>query len=290
MARPSDLIDVADLSRIIDSRTCRVVDCRHDLFDRDKGRADYAAGHLPGAVHADMDRDLAGPVTPQSGRHPLPDPDAFRDKLSAWGIGEDTHVVAYDYGNGSLAARLWWMLRYWLGHDRVSVLDCGLAAWLDAGGPTETTARQPVRATYGRRPDDSVVASTVEIAAAVAAGQGGLLLDARDPVRYRGEKEPIDPVAGHIPGAVNLPLTRSLGEGGRWREVGELRALWSEFDTPASPGRPVAMCGSGVTACHLILSATLAGATVPRLYAGSWSEWIRDPERPIGRVAGADSG
>lgn len=290
MTRIADLIDVAELSRIIDSPACRVVDCRFDLFDPQKGYADYLAAHLPGAVYADLDRDLAGPVTPSSGRHPLPDPTAFAATLESWGIGNDTHVVAYDYGNGSVAARLWWMLRYWFGHAQVSVLDGGITAWLDADGPVEKGATTPSPTVFNGQPDDSRVVTTEEIAANVASGRNRLLLDARDPVRFRGDKEPIDTVAGHIPGAVNLPLGRSLDEGGRWRDEQALRALWSEFDAEAASGSPVAMCGSGVTACHLILSATLAGAPVPRLYVGSWSEWIRDPDRPIGLVGDADSG
>jgi thiosulfate/3-mercaptopyruvate sulfurtransferase len=290
MTRTSDLIDIAELTRIIDSPACRVVDCRFDLFDKEKGYADYLAAHLPGAVYAHMDRDLAGPVTPESGRHPLPDPAEFRATLAAWGIGNDTHVVAYDDHNGAVAARLWWMLRYWMGHSQVSVLDGGIAAWVAAGGAVESEELVPVPAVFDGQPDDDVVATTEEIAADVAAGSDRLLLDARDPVRFRGDKEPIDTVAGHIPGAVNLPLGRSLGEGGRWRDDRALSALWSEFGGGAASGRPVAMCGSGVTACHLILSATLAGAPVPRLYVGSWSEWIRDPDRPIGLGADADSG
>jgi thiosulfate/3-mercaptopyruvate sulfurtransferase len=284
MTRTTDLIDVADLVRNLDAPTCRVVDCRFDLFDPGKGLADFRAGHIPGAVYADMDHDLAAPITPSSGRHPLPEPAQFVDTLESWGIGDDTYVVAYDYGNGALAARLWWMLRYWFGHTQVSVLDGGIAAWMEAGADVETEVSRYDRRQFTRRQDDAVVATTAEIADRVASGDELSLLDAREPFRFRGEKEPIDTVAGHIPGAVNLPLGRSLGENGRWRDLGPLREIWSDPGSVPAGHTPIAMCGSGVTACHLILSATLAGAPVPRLYVGSWSEWIRDPERPVGTV------
>ena len=273
-----DLLDFSALMAAIETGNCRIVDCRFDLFDADKGRSDYLSGHIPGAVYAHLDDDLASEITPTSGRHPLPEPERFAEQLRAWGIDNDTFVVAYDYGNGSLAARLWWMLKYWLRHERVAVMEGGPDAWVAAGESLETSVPAHARGSFDAVPDPSVIVTTGEIA---AAAPGIHLVDARDSARFRGEVEPIDPVAGHVPGARNLPLTVSLDENGRWRSREELRQTWETFlaEGPGTP--PVAMCGSGVTACHLVLSAVQAGLPAPRVYVGSWSEWIRDPSRPI---------
>lgn len=276
-----DLIDIEQLQELLAAGDCRLVDCRHDLFDPEKGRKDYLAGHIPGAVHADMDRHLAGEITPGSGRHPLPDPQTFFDTLGSWGIGNDTRVIAYDYGSSVLAVRLWWMLRFWCGHERASVLNGGIAAWTRAGGELETSEPKPARTAFAATVDEAVVATTAEISAAVQSGTTIDLIDARDAARFNGEKEPIDTVAGHIPGAVNMPLGGNLEADGRWRNPADLAAVWADIGSRISGQRPVVMCGSGVTACHLILAATLAGLEAPRLYVGSWSEWIRDPGRPV---------
>ena len=281
MATNRDLVSVSELQHWVRSGKCRVVDCRFDLFDAGKGRADYLDGHVPGAVYADMDHDLSGPVTSDSGRHPLPNPDDFRRRLESWGIGNGTRVVAYDYGNGSLAVRLWWMLRFWLGHERVAVLDGGMAAWQAASAPLETAEPVYPPARFAATVDESMIATTDEIAGLVATGASINLIDARDAARYRGEHEPIDTLAGHIPGARNLPLAVSLREDGTFRSREELRSAWEEFSADREEPGPIVMCGSGVTACHLILSACLAGRSAPRLYVGSWSEWIRDPRRLI---------
>lgn len=281
MVTIGDLIDVPALRQWYKMPECRVIDCRFDLLDADKGYRDYLAGHIPGASHADMNTDLAGAVTPSSGRHPLPTIDAFRRCLEGWGIGNETHVIAYDYGNGALASRLWWMLKYWLGHDRVSVLDGGIAAWVGEGEALETEVPRYARAVFSAQPDYSPVATTAEVEAALLAGGHPGVLDARDAARYKGEVEPIDRVAGHIPGARNLPLSRNLTAEGRWRRPDELAATWQQALAQFGGHVPIVMCGSGVTACHLILAATVAGQPVPRLYVGSWSEWIRDPKRPI---------
>jgi len=276
----SDLISVAELKNVIGTSGCRIVDCRHNLFDPDKGRADYLEGHLPAAVFADMDKDLASEVTPVSGRHPLPEVETFRRRLEGWGIGDDTQVVVYDYGNGSLAVRMWWMLR-WLGHDAVAILNGGIKAWTDAGEPLEDTVPEYAGATFTASPDNSMIATTAEIESAVKNGEEINLIDARDEARFHGEMEPIDTLAGHIPGASNLPLARNLNEEGRWRGVSELETIWDDFLSGRTGEPLIVMCGSGVTACHLILSARLAGLESPRLYVGSWSEWIRDERRPV---------
>lgn len=282
MTYSGDLVDATELGDLLAAGNCRAVDCRHSLFDADKGRADYQEGHIPGAVHADMDVDLASEITAESGRHPLPDFDAFRTRLENWGIDNDTHVVCYDYANGALAVRLWWMLKYWLGHERVSVLNGGITAWQAAGGDLQTEISRYPGGKFVATPDLSYVTTTAEIAAVVAAGDLPAIADARDETRFRGENEPIDAVAGHIPGAKNLPLGRSLDADGLWRDVPDLAEMWQEFMAGSSTESLTVMCGSGVTACHLVLSARLAGLPPPRLYVGSWSEWIRDESRPIG--------
>jgi thiosulfate/3-mercaptopyruvate sulfurtransferase len=280
MTMPGDLIDVHALKTLLETSECRVVDCRFDLFDAGKGRADYLAGHIPGAVHADMDTDLAREIGPETGRHPLPDVADFCRTLARWGIGNQTHVVACDHGNGSLAVRLWWMLK-WLGHDNVSVLNGGIAAWEAAGEPLERDVPEYARTVFDASADDSMIATTQEIADAVAAGRKINLIDARDAFRFRGEKEPIDSVAGRIPGARNLPLSRNLTTDGTFRSPAELAAVWADFQDSGADERAIVMCGSGVTACHLILSAALTGRELPKLYVGSWSEWIRDEKRPV---------
>ena len=281
MTRFADLIDVADLKSMLHSGDCRVIDTRFDLFDPQKGPADYLAGHIPGASFAHMDDDLASAISPTSGRHPLPDAGEFIGKLRDWGVSNNSKVVVYDYGNGSLAVRLWWMLKFWLGHERVAVLDGGIAAWIAQGGSLEAGTADVNQGDFSATADASVVATTEEIARAVGAGEGLHLIDARDAARFRGELEPIDAIAGHVPGARNQPLGVNLDEDGLWRSPEALRIIWQEFLAEGPGIAPVVMCGSGVTACHLVFSAHLAGLPAPRVYVGSWSEWIRDENRPV---------
>ena len=274
------LISTAALASLIDAGGCRLLDCRFDLFAPERGRESYLAGHLPGAVYADLEHDLSGPITAVSGRHPLPAPAALAGRLGEWGIRNTDLVVAYDAGSGAMAARAWWLLR-WIGHERVALLDGGHAAWTREGRRLSmaVAVRTPVVFEASTLPDR--VASTAEVAAGVASGTGPLLVDAREAPRFRGEAEPIDAVAGHVPGAVNFPVSQSLEPDGRWRPPADLRAAWQKVlgDAPERPW--IAMCGSGVTACHLVVSAVLAGFQAPPLYAGSWSEWIRDRQRPV---------
>lgn len=277
----ADLIDVAALKSMLPSGNCRVIDTRFDLFDAQKGPADYLAGHIPGASFAHMDDDLASAISPTSGRHPLPDVDEFIDKLRTWGVSNDSNVVVYDYANGSLAVRLWWMLKFWLGHEQVAVLDGGIAAWSAQGGLLEPGSADVEKGDFSATANASVIATTEEISRFVDAGEGLHLIDARDAARFRGEVEPIDTVAGHVPGARNLPLGVNLDESGLWRSPEALRHTWLEFLAEGPGIDPVVMCGSGVTACHLVLSAHLAGLPAPRVYVGSWSEWIRDENRPV---------
>lgn len=274
------LVDVRALASELARADCVVVDCRFTLTDASAGQAAYARGHIPGARYAHLDEDLARRPSAAEGRHPLPSREQFAATLGGWGIGADDTVVAYDEGSGAVAARLWWMLG-WLGHERRAVLDGGFAAWQEAGLPIEQSSPVFAARDYAARgaaERDSVV-TTNAVAAAVAGGD--VLVDARAAPRYRGEQEPIDPKAGHVPGALNRPFSANVTPAGRFRPAGELRAELTALLAGRRPQQLVAMCGSGVTACHLLLAMEVAGLPGGRLYAGSWSEWIRDPARPV---------
>jgi thiosulfate/3-mercaptopyruvate sulfurtransferase len=277
----SPLIGAAELAAHLDDPGWVVVDCRFTLTDPAAGPSAYARSHIPGARYAHLDDDLARHPGAGEGRHPLPDAAAFAARLGAWGIGNDTTVVAYDDASGAIAARLWWLLG-WLGHDRRLVLDGGFAAWSTAGLPVEskTPTWRPARFAPGGVADDSVVHSA-ELPGLQAAG--GLLVDARAAPRYRGEQEPIDPVAGHVPGAANRPGSLNVEADGRFRAPDALRRELTALLGGRPAGELIAMCGSGVTACQLLLALAAAGLDGAKLYAGSWSEWIRDPKRPIAK-------
>ncbi len=262
------LVDAAWLREHLGDPGLRVVDCRFMLGEPGAGRPAWLRGHVPGATHLDVDADLAGEPG-ERGRHPLPEPAAFEAAARRAGIGTGSTVVAYDAAGEGGAARLWWLLRHF-GHANAAVLDGGLGAWREAGGRLEAGEPQVAPGDFEARPR---AGDTVDAEAAAAAP---LLLDARAPERYRGESEPIDPVAGHIPGAVNAPAAE-LAPGGRFREPAELRRLLE-----GAGGEAVAYCGSGVTACTVVLAAELAGLGPVRLYPGSWSEWCR-AGRPVER-------
>lgn len=256
----------------------RVFDCRHDLAKPEWGAAEYARAHIPGALFAHLDRDLAGPKTGKNGRHPLPEPQAFIAWLGEQGLNPGDQVVAYDAGNGTMAARLWWMLR-WVGHGAAAVLDGGLANWLAEGRPV--TAAVP-RFPMTRYPGSARSAMRADVAYVEAhLGRGDtLLVDSRAPERWRGEAEPIDPEAGRIPGAMNRFCTANLGTDGRFKSAEALRAEFGALLGSASPAQVVHYCGSGVASCHNALAMEIAGLPSSRMYAGSWSEWIADPRRP----------
>ena len=272
------LIDIAALKTHLRDPDWIMVDCRFNLMEPEAGRRAYRENHLPGARYAHLDDDLSGPITPETGRHPLPDPARLAQRFGAWGIGHHTQVVAYDDLGGMLAAaRLWWLLR-WLGHETVAVLDGGLPAWLNAGLPL--TAELPVASStrFDARPDDRLWLTAAQVQ---ALPPDHVVLDARGAARYRGEMEPIDPVAGHIPGAVNLPTDGHLTPEGGFLPTVELRARFDAALSGKPPAAIVHSCGSGVTACHNLLAMEAAGLPGSRLYPGSWSEWIRDPGRPV---------
>ncbi|OBS09152.1 sulfurtransferase [Acidihalobacter prosperus] len=274
------LIDTERLAQALDSAGDLVlVDCRFDLARPEAGREAYRAGHLPGAVYAHLDEDLSGPTGPQTGRHPLPDVEGFAARCGEWGIGPGVRVVAYDDAGGAYAARLWWLLR-WLGHAEVSVLDGGLDAWRESGRPQQTDVPRPSPRSFTGHPVEAMTLEAQALQSALAARRCRLV-DVRAAARFRGEIEPIDPVAGHVPGAVNHPFTQLLDARGRFLPAAELRAQFDALLDDHLPEALVAMCGSGVTACHLLLAMAHAGLPGGRLYPGSWSEWIRDPTRPV---------
>lgn len=279
------LISAAELARHTSDPQWLIVDCRFELATAQAGERAYGAGHIPHAVYAHLDRDLAGPVTRATGRHPLPQPEEFAATLARWGMSRATQVVAYDADNGAYAARLWWLLR-WVGHRAVAVLDGGLKAWAAAGLPITNEVRPARAASFGIHPDRNMWLDTHEVAERVRRADWRLL-DARAAERFAGEIEPIDSVAGHVPGARNHPFAANLGSDGRFAPADELRRRLEHSQGGVADDHTIAMCGSGVTACHLLLAMEVAGKRGARLYTGSWSEWIRDPARPVAK--GADS-
>ena len=259
------------------------VDCRLDMRDPARGPRDYHASHIPGALRAELDTDLSGPAVPgRTGRHPLPAPDAIIRVFSAWGIGPRTQVVAYDESTGAMAAaRLWWLLK-WAGHDAAAVLDGGLAAWKAAGFPcgAGTESRPVSRFVAAFRPEMAVDARHV---LSVLNDPAWVVLDARAADRYHGQNETLDPVAGHVAGAVSAPYAAGLRPDGAFKPKAELKAVYGAAMAGHDAAHAILYCGSGVTATHGILACAHAGLGVPRLYAGSWSEWITDPSRPTAR-------
>jgi thiosulfate/3-mercaptopyruvate sulfurtransferase len=257
----------------------RVFDCRHDLMKPELGAQQYREGHIPGALFASLERDLSAPKTGSNGRHPLPAPEAFIAWLGRQGVRPEDQVVCYDAANGSTAARLWWMLR-WVGHRSVAVLDGGLAKWLKEGRPVDAVVPQPKPSTYASKK----TAGTLDAGAVAANLKNLFLLDARAPARYRGEQEPIDPVAGHIPGAKNRFNMDNVLPDGTFKSPAELKAAFQDVLKGQQPEDVVHYCGSGVSACHNLLAMEIAGLSGGKLYPGSWSEWIADPARPRGKA------
>jgi len=274
----SQLITPKDLATRLDRDALMVFDTRASLDDPNHGRHVYEERHIPGAIFLDLEQDLSGTIVPgRTGRHPLPEPGILEARLREVGLRQMDDVVVYDDGPGFFAARLWWLLR-WLGHHRVQVLDGGFRAWSDADLPVRQSKEVRhwpgdfvARVEHHRVIDSNSVLAHLEDGSLV-------LLDARSPERFRGEQEPIDPVAGHIPGAHCLPCGANLDKDGRFLPAEQ---LLERFTGLPQQGEKVSYCGSGVTACHNILAAVESGLLEPKLYPGSWSEWITDPERPV---------
>ena len=275
------LISVEELAARLDD--CVVADCRHDLFKPAQGEADYAAGHIPGASFVSLDRDLAGPKGDgRSGRHPLPDPDLLRAHLQSLGLSDGRQLVVYDADTGGFAGRLWWLAR-WLGHEAVAVHDGGFRAWRAAGYPV--TAEMPARKALGTLSARSPLATRVTVQELLndQPRRERLVIDARAPERWRGDTEPLDPVGGHIPGALNRPLQLNLRPDGRFKPAEVLREEFTALLSGKNPATVVHSCGSGVSACHNLLAMEHAGLAGASLYPGSWSEWCADPTRPVAR-------
>lgn len=265
------LISAAELADVLEEVS--VLDVRYRMGGP-PGRAEFDAGHVRGAAYVDLDVDLAGAPGSGEGRHPLPDPDDFEAAMRRVGVSNDRPVVVYDDWQGRAAARCWWLLR-WAGHPGVRVLDGGWSAWLAAAGDRSDMPNPPMRGDFTARPGGLKVRRAEEVLNA------GTLVDARAPERYRGETEPVDPVAGHIPGAVNVPTETNLDADGRFRSVEQLKALYAAAGVDGSPEVTV-YCGSGVTACHDFLALERIGVEAT-LYPGSWSGWVSDPARPVER-------
>jgi thiosulfate/3-mercaptopyruvate sulfurtransferase len=278
----STIISTSRLYENLDSAGWVIIDCRHDLARPDWGQAEYQKGHIPGADFAHLDHDLSGPITPQTSRHPLPEIDRIAERLSSWGIGDDTQVVVYDGSGGAIAVRLWWQLRF-LGHQNTALLDGGYTQWLKDGYPVATNIAKRPAQKFNPRPQSNMLVDQRLIEENLRS-PSFLLIDARAEERYRGEKEPIDPVAGHIPGAINRFHGANLGADGLFLPAVELREQFSTLLAGKPPEEAVLYCGSGVTSCHHLLAMEIAGLPGAKLYAGSWSEWIRDPRHPIARA------
>ena len=269
-SRHGPLIDVEELARLVAVDGCTVLDVRYRLGGP-SGPEEYARGHVPAAAYVDLDTALA--AEPGSrGRHPLPATEVFEEAMRAAGVRNDRPVVVYDDWAGRAAARCWWLLR-WSGHEDVRVLDGGWSAWVKAGHRRTNDQFAPTRGDFTARPGQLIVLAAHEV---LDLAERGVLVDARQPERFRGDVEPVDPVAGHIPGAVNVPTSANLGADGRFRSADKLREIYS-----VTQGREVAAyCGSGVTATHDVLAMAVAGIDAA-LYPGSWSEWVADPTRPV---------
>jgi len=298
---PTTLIEPDELATFLGRPDWVIVDCRFELTKPEWGAGAYATSHIPGAVYAHLDRDLSGPVEAHTGRHPLPSLQKLAATLGRLGIGRAavgeagrgpalqgsrTQVVAYDQGNGAYGARLWWLLR-WAGHREVAVLNGGFAAWQRAALPVSADSTAPVPRKFEPQPANVDCVTAGELGEAVASGAlasgKSLLIDARAADRFAGENESLDPIAGHVPGAHNHPFLGNLDAQGRFLPADELRRRWLQRLGQTPPAQAISMCGSGVTACHNLLAMEVAGLGGARLYAGSWSEWIRDPTRPIAR-------
>ena len=268
------LIDIDSLLDGYQNPDWLIFDARYDLADKDAGNKAYSEGHIPGAIYVDLHDDLSRPPVTNKGRHPLPTEEAMNELFSELGIQEKSQVVVYDNAFGAFAARLWWMLRH-MQHQQVAVLDGGWQAWQNAGAPIDSVLEERISKNYKK---SSIKQDVIDID---QVENSPLLIDSREPARYRGESEPIDRAAGHIPGALNRFWKENLSENGCFKEKEQLKTEFKAIlgNTPAE--KTVFYCGSGVTACHNLLAAVHSGLALPKLYAGSWSEWSNDSSNPV---------
>jgi thiosulfate/3-mercaptopyruvate sulfurtransferase len=273
------IVSTEDLAAHLDDPNWVVFDCRFTLTDPAAGREAYAKGHIPGARYVHLDDDMSAPVGEATGRHPLPDPKVLTEKLCSWGVGVNKQVVVYDDSFGAMAVRLWWMMR-WLGHPGVALLDGGYPKWTREKRPVTAAVPEMHKAACACLPEPNQIVAAGEVLRASETGEQ-LILDARPDRRYSGEFEPLDPVAGHVPGALNRPFEDNLDLDGTFLPPEALREEYQALLKGRAPWQVIHMCGSGVTACHNILAMEIAGLPGSRLYPGSWSEWITDPSRPV---------
>lgn len=282
--RFTTIVSVDELSRHVQDPAWIVFDCRFTLSNTEAGRAAYQQGHIPGARYVHLDEDMSSAVTPTSGRHPLPEVQALADKLSAWGVDGSKQVVVYDDSFGSMAVKMWWLLR-WLGHQNVALLDGNWQMWNKKKLPVTTELPKLQPAKFVANVQHDMVAHVNEVNQA-RQEPCRLIIDARPEQRYTGEREPLDPVAGHIPGAVNWVYEENLDFDGTYLPADELRASYQGLLNGVKPEAVIHSCGSGVTACHNMLAMEIAGLPSGKLYAGSWSHWITDPSRPVAKGEG----
>lgn len=276
---PEILVSTKDLEQLISAGGCLVVDCRFDLSDGNKGRKDWLSGHIPGAHYAHLDDDLSAGITAQSGRHPLPETEAFAAFLASLGWVEGQLVVACDAGSNAIAGRLWWLMRYF--GQPAALLDGGMAAWIEADLPLQTgPVEAPTAPVPNLQGDPAMTVSTKQIVENLET-EDFTVLDARAPERFSGALEPLDTQAGHIPGAVNRHMQLNLQLNGKFKDPARLRSEFAACHVDAGAESVVHSCGSGITACHNLFAMELAGMRGGLLYPGSWSEWIRDPSRPV---------
>lgn len=271
------LIETGQLADLLAQNAAIVLDCRFDVSRPEAGEAAWRQGHIPDAHYAHLDADMAAAPDESSGRHPLPDPELFQTRLEAFGIAPETQVVVYDDAGGAIAGRMWWLLR-WVGHAAVAVLDGGLPKWVREARPLSQECPAAARASHPVRPNDALWISTADVETGLER-KALQVVDARDPDRFAGRVEPLDAKAGHIPGSRNLPFRSNLNADGTFLSRADLRARFAALSETAGP--VCHSCGSGVTACHNLLAMAHAGLEPGRLYVGSWSAWIRDPQRPI---------
>lgn len=276
----SALISVDGLVQNMESSNWVIIDCRFWLDDTEKGRLDYQKAHIPGAFYAHLDEDLSGPIAAGiTGRHPLPNEDVLSQKFGSWGIGSETQVVVYDDRSGMIAARLWWLL-HWMGHENVAVLDGGFPVWVASGYPVNDHIPTQKTAEFSPNTQAQMVATAHDVLNHFG-DPGYMLVDSRAPERFLGVDEPIDPVAGHIPGAINYPFEKNIDVNGNFQLKQILNGRFTSLFSGIPTNHVTFYCGSGVTAALNVLAVFHSGLGMPRLYAGSWSEWITDPERPI---------
>ena len=273
------VVSSEELSRHLDDPNWIVFDCRFTLTDPEAGRRAYQHGHTPGARYAHLDDDLSSPVMPTSGRHPLPDPHMLAEKLGRWGVDETKQVVVYDDSFGSMAVRMWWLLR-WLGHDAVALLDGGLPNWMRHKLPVTADLPHIPPARFVPHPNNAMWVDVGEVEQA-RHDRNRIIIDARPEERFSGEREPLDKVAGHIPGSVNWTFEENIDFDGTYLSAEELREAYLGLLHDIPPEQAIHSCGSGVTACHNLLAMEIAGLPGGKLYPGSWSEWITDPSRPV---------